>query len=109
VFCHLYNYDDFVLHVVPGAPTRFTVQALTSTTVQLSWGAPDVTNGIIQNYTVVYSNGINNFMIIYDKNAFDGTITSLSGDTTYNFAIYANTSAGAGPNASATLRTSEAG
>jgi len=109
VFCHFYNYNDFVLHAVPGAPTRFTVQALTSTTVQLSWGVPDVTNGIVQNYTVVYSNGINSFMIVYDNNTFDGTITSLSGDTTYNFVIYANTRAGAGTNATTTLRTSESG
>ena len=48
-------------------------------------------------------------MIVYDNNTYDGTITSLNGDTTYNFVIYANTSAGAGPNATATLRTSEDG
>ena len=48
-------------------------------------------------------------MIVYDNNTFDGTITSLSGDTTYNFVIYANTRAGAGTNATTTLRTSESG
>ena len=38
-------------------------------------------------------------MMIYGNDTFDDTITDLNEDTLYSFVIYANTSAGAGPNA----------
>ena len=67
--------------------------------VYLSWGVPDVTNGIILYYTVEYYNTTDTLIMIYGNNTFDDTITDLNEDTSYSFGIYANTSAGAGPNA----------
>ena len=67
--------------------------------VYLSWGVPDVTNGIILYYTVEYYNTTDTLIMIYGNDTFDDTITNLNEDTSYSFVIYANTSAGAGPNA----------
>jgi len=67
-----------------------------STSVQLSWGVPLVTNGIILYYTVVYSNTTHIVEIVYSNITFQSNITNLNEDTVYNFTIYANTSVGAG-------------
>ena len=37
-------------------------------------------------------------MLAYDNGTFNDNITDLNEDTLYSFYIYANTSAGAGPN-----------
>ena len=84
---------------MPGAPTNFTVEPIASTMVELSWNPPDVTNGILLYYTVVYYNSTDSLMIVYNNETFNDTITDLNEDTLYSFVIYANTSAGAGPNA----------
>ena len=79
--------------------------------VELSWNPPDVTNGILLYYTVVYYNGTDTLTVEYNnetlnvtitdlnEETLNVTITDLNEDTLYSFVIYANTSAGAGPNA----------
>ena len=64
--------------------------------MQLSWGVPSVANGIILNYTVIYSNTTYYSLLVYSIDTFKSRITYLNEDTIYNFTIYANTSAGAG-------------
>ena len=93
--------------IVPGPPTNFIVQHITSNTIQLSWGVPSVTNGIILYYTVVYSNTTDTIEIVYNNNITISTITGLNEDTVYNFTIYANTSAGAGSTSMLLARTFE--
>ena len=97
------------LHAVPGAPTNFVVQAITSTMVRVSWNVPNVTNGILLNYTLIFSNGIETSVIRYNNNTFEATINNLNKYTEYRFIIFANTSAGAGDNATDTERTLEDG
>ena len=80
---------------------------MSSTSVQLSWVVPNPTNGVLLNYTVVYSNSTNTLMMVYDNNTFMDEITDLNEDTDYDFVIYGNTSAGAGPNATDLARTFE--
>jgi len=92
---------------VPGPPTNFTVVSTTSTSVQLSWDAPSVTNGIILYYTVVFSNTSHIEEIVYSNVTFQNNITNLNEDTVYNFTIYANTSAGAGSTVFTEERTDE--
>ena len=76
--------------------------------VELSWSVPNVTNGILLYYTVVYINATHNFTMIYSSNTFSDTISGLNGNTFYTFGIYANTSAGFGPTANAIATTFEA-
>ena len=84
---------------MPEAPSNFTAMANASTAILLSWNPPNVNNGILLSYTVVYYNTTDTLVMIYDNDTFADTITGLNEDTLYTFVIYANTSAGAGPNA----------
>ena len=92
---------------MPGAPTNFTVEAIAPITIEIFWNAPDVTNGILLYYTVVYYNSTDTLMVVYNNETFNDTITDLNEDTLYSFVIYANTSAGAGPNATDSAVTFE--
>jgi len=105
----LCNYIITCSHTVPEAPTNFLSSATTSTTIRLSWSTPNVTNGIILGYTIVYSNNIDTFLMTYNDNTFEDTINNLNKYTQYRFVIYANTSAGEGDNATTTVRTLEDG
>jgi len=89
---------SITLHIVPEAPTNFTAVAISSTTIQLSWNVPNVTNGIVLNYTVVYFNDTDIFITLYDNDTFNDTIRDLNEDTFYEFVIFANTNAGDGVN-----------
>jgi len=77
--------------------------------IRLSWAVPDVTNGILLNFTIIYSNSTNIFVATYDNSTFEDTINNLNKYTEYRFVIFANTSAGAGDTATTTVRTLEDG
>ena len=93
-------------YTVPEAPTNFMVEPIASTMIELSWNPPNVTNGILLYYTVVYYN-TDTLTEVYSNETFDATITDLNEDTTYSFIIYANTSAGDGPNVTDSATTLE--
>ena len=84
---------------MPEAPENFIAEAIASTMVELSWGAPNITNGILLYYTVEFYNDTDTLTEVYDNDTFNDIITGLNEDTLYSFAIYANTSAGEGDNA----------
>ena len=88
-----------ILYTVPEAPINFTATATSSTMMTLLWNEPDVTNGVLLYYTVVYYNTTDTLTMVYDNTTFGDTITGLNEDTSYSFVIYANTSAGTGRNA----------
>ncbi|XP_065901361.1 phosphatidylinositol phosphatase PTPRQ-like [Dysidea avara] len=92
---------------VPGPPTNFTTHSITSTAIQVSWEAPSVTNGIILNYTVSYSNTTYTSILVFINDVFRIKISQLNEDTWYNFTIYTNTSAGASPYVNTTGKTHE--
>ena len=48
---------------------------------------------------MVYYNTTDTLTVVYGNDTFHATLTDLNEDTSYLFVIYANTSAGAGPNA----------
>ena len=90
---------------MPEAPTDFTAITISSTVVQLSWNMPDVTNGILTNYTLMYTSNADTSTLIFSFDIFGATITGLDQDSFYIFTIYANTSAGAGPNSTISVVT----
>ena len=92
---------------MPGAPTDFTAVTISSTVVQLSWNVPDITNGILTNYTILYTGNDDTSTIIFDFYTFGYSVTGLDEDSFYFFAIYANTTAGAGPNSTTSAVTLE--
>ena len=94
---------------MPEAPTDFTAITISSTVVQLSWNMPDVTNGILTNYTLMYmyTSNADISTIIFSFDTFGAPITGLDEDSFYLFTIYANTSAGAGPNSTISVVTLE--
>ena len=73
--------------------------------VELSWSVPNVTNGILLYYTVVYTNNTDTLIVVYGNRTFSDVITNLNEDTFYSFMIYANTSAGGGPNSADSIVT----
>ena len=75
--------------------------------VELSWSVPNVTNGILLYYSVVFTNSTDTLIMIYDYKTFSNIITDLNEDTFYSFVIYANTSAGNGANSSDSVVTFE--
>ena len=68
---------------------------------------PDVTNGILIYYTLVYTDNVDTLTLIYDNDTFATNVTGLNKDSFYLFAIYANTNAGAGPNSTVSATTFE--
>ena len=101
-------YVVLYLHIlVPGAPTDFTAVTISSTVVKLSWNVPDVTNGNLTSYTILYAGNDDTSTIILDIDTFSYSFTGLDEDYFYLFTIYANTSAGAGPNSTASAVTLE--
>ena len=95
------------MYVVPEAPTDFIATVISSTSVQLSWNMPDVINGILIHYTLVYTDNVNTSTITYDNDTFAATVTGLNEHSFYLFAIYANTNTGAGPNSTVSATTFE--
>ena len=95
------------MYVVPEAPTYFTAATISSTSIQLSWNMPDVINGILIHYTLVYTDNVYTSTITYNNDTFAATVTDLNEHSFYLFAIYANTNAGAGPNSTVSAATFE--
>jgi hypothetical protein len=92
------------LATVPSAPTSFSASAASSSSINLSWGAPSSNGGAaVTSYTLkrgattIYSGGGTSF-----------TDTGLSPATGYSYTVLANNSAGAGATASASATTSAA-
>ena len=87
------------MHVVPGEPPQgLRVTKVSTDSVALVWTAPPLVsqNGAIIGYTVKVLKIGGTSMYVVSKKAYT-TVTSLEGDTTYNFMVAANTSVGVGP------------
>ena len=91
--------------IVPGIPGDLFVNEINSTTIIVTWDEPDVTNGIITMYEIIYSSG--NHTILDDNatvvevtatrnNVYQFIIDGLDPFTVYTFAVRAFTRIGAG-------------
>ena len=72
----------------------------------LQWRPPEILNGIITHYSILYD-GININITDFDNNMLMGTIDGLSPDTAYVLQLRAHTGAGAGPPSYITFLTCE--
>ena len=82
---------------------------ISSTAVRVNWNPPDITNGIIRYYTVVYR--LNDSSITMELNSTDVTIvvTNLDPFSRYVFYVLAFTVASSDPSENHTVLTAEAG
>ena len=78
------------------------VVSVNSLSVTLQWRRPEIPNGVITHYSILY-NGINT--TDFGNNTLMGTIEGLSPDTVYVLQLSAHTGAGAGPPSSLTVLT----
>jgi len=96
-------------YVAPNPPENVTATVVNSTTIQIDWIVPAITNGIIRYYTVVYR--LNNSMVLMELNSTDTTalVTGLTPFTYYTFHLLAVTVARSIAGENVTARTDEAG
>ena len=82
---------------------------INSTAVQVNWNPPDITNGIIRYYTVVYR--LNDSSETMELNSTDVTVvvTNLDPFNYYVFYVLAFTVASSDPSENDTALTAEAG
>ena len=99
----------FCLYVAPNPPLNVNASTINSTAVCISWNLPDITNGIIRYYTVVYR--LNDSSETMELNSTDVTVvvTSLKPFNYYVFYVLAFTVASSDPSENDTALTAEAG
>ena len=87
---------------VPSAPTSFSASAVSSTQINLSWGAPSSNGGgAVTSYTLT-----RNGSVIYTGAGTSFGDGGLSPATGYSYTVLATNSVGNGPTASASASTS---
>ena len=91
------------IYTVPGAPDHLFVNEINSTAINVTWSEPDVTNGIIKSYEILYSVGnildtnvISIPVVVTTNTSYQVIIGGLDPFTMYSVAVRAYTSTGAG-------------
>ena len=99
----------FTLLSAPNPPLNVNATVINSTTIQISWDQPNITNGIIRYYTVVYH--LNDNLQTTEQNFTDTMIvvTDLDPFNNYVFYVLAITVAPSDPSDNATVMTAQAG
>ena len=91
--------------IVPGPPGSLFVNEINSTAIVVSWSVPDVTNGIITSYEILYSvgnvssleNNVTSVLVDVTTNiSYQVIIGELDPFTMYSVAVRAYTRIGAG-------------
>ena len=95
--------------LAPYPPQNVGVSSINSTTVEVTWDPPSITNGILRYYTVVY--GSSDDMEMMEVNSSDVTVlvSGLDPFTNYTFYVLAVTVAPSEPSDNVTVVTDEAG
>ena len=95
--------------VAPNPSQNISAKAVNSTTVEVTWDPPSITNGILRYYIVVY--GSSDDMEMMEVNSSDGTelVSGLHPFTNYTFYVLAVTVAPSEPSGNVTVLTDEAG
>ena len=99
----------FTLYLAPNPPLNVNARTINSTAVWVIWNPPDITNGIIRYYTVVYR--LNDSSETMELNSTDVTVvvTGLNPFNDYVFYVLAFTVASSDPSENDTALTAEGG
>ena len=99
----------FFVYAAPTPPQNVRNLSFNSTTVEVTWDPPSITNGILRYYTVVY--GSSDDMEMMEVNSSDVTVlvSGLDPFTNYTFYVLAVTVAQSEPSNNLTVLTSESG
>ena len=115
----------------PDPPQNVGASVINSTTVEVTWDPPSITNGILRYYTIVYVNNDNmkmlelnssdvslgqdiisgDGMVVMEMNSSDVTVLVIGLDSfaSYTFYVLAVTVVASEPSDSVTVLTDEAG
>ena len=99
----------YTLFSAPNPPLNVNATTINSTTIQISWDQPGITNGIIRYYIVVYR--LNDSSQTTKQNSTDEMIvvTDLDPFNKYVFYVLAFTVESSDPSDSVTAMTAQAG
>ena len=80
--------------VGPSRPQDFSVEASSSTTIDVKWSVPAEPNGIVQNYLIEYGEGPDQQTTekVVTNSTFQFTLTGLEKFTTYYIKVRGKTS-----------------
>ena len=95
--------------IAPNPPENVGATVVNSTTVEVTWDPPSITNGILRYYTVVY--GSSDDMEMMKVNSSDVTmlVSGLDPFTNYAFYVLAVTVTPSEPSDGVTVLTDEGG
>ena len=69
--------------IAPQEVTQMMVHIINDSTVQVQWGPPARSNGILTNYTIVVSNQLTAFNFSSQVNASDALMVTVTGLSKY--------------------------
>ena len=97
------------MYSAPSPPQNVEASVVNSTTVEVTWVAPSITNGILRHYSVVY--GSSDDLEMMEVNCSDVTVlvSGLYPFTNYTFYVLAVTVTPSEPSGNVTVLTDEAG
>ena len=105
----MYDVLYFILLIAPNPPLNVNASTINSTAVWVSWNPPDITNGIIRYYTVVYRLNDNSETMELNSTNVTVVVTGLDPFSHYVFYVLAVTVASSDPSENDTALTAEAG
>ena len=99
----------FHLHLASSSPLNINATTLSATVVQVSWNPPDMLNGIIRYYTVIYGIDGSSETAELNSTGVSAVVTDLDPYTTYVFYVVAFTVELSNLSETDTAMTAEAG
>ena len=94
---------------MPGVPELFTVENIQAQNVSFYWMSPNITNGVITNYSLTYFNATDNLSVIIQADMLGVDVGLLNKFTVYTFELRASTRIGLGEPATVSITTAQAG
>ena len=104
---HVHNV--FLTFIAPNPPQNITASVINSTTVEVTWDPPHITNGILRYYTVVYGSSYDMEMMEVNSSDVTVLVSGLDPFTNYTFYVLAITVAPSEASDRVTVTTPESG
>ena len=98
-----------ILLLAPQPPENVNASTINSTAVKISWDKPNITNGIIRYYLVVYGRNGSMDRMELNSTIVTAVMSRLNPFTTYVFHVIAVTVAQSNPSENVTALTAQAG